>query len=86
MNTYPLFGCVMVAVFNSTSTGHRLGRQAVLRRFGQSGWQQVRDRTKTGIMELFEHPPTAATRLYAETVGHHAERYHARAQRRSSRN
>ena len=78
MNAYPLFGCVMVAVFNSTAGGKRLGRHAVLRQFGQAGWQQVLDRTKTGIMELFEHPPTAATRLYAETVGQHAERYHAR--------
>lgn len=78
MNEYPLFGCVSLAVFNCTEYGKRLGREAVLKRFGTYGWQIVRDRTRTGIMELFQHDPTPETELYAMTVGQHAERYHSR--------
>lgn len=78
VNEYPLFGCVSLAVFNCTEYGRRLGREAVLKRFGKRGWQKVRARTKTGIMELFEHNQIPETELYAATVGKHAERYHSR--------
>jgi len=78
MSDYPKFGNVFVAVFNGTAYGKRLGRSAVVERFGRAGWKRVRERTMTGIMELFQHDPIPETKLYAEIVGQHAERHHAR--------
>ena len=75
---YPRFGSVMMAVFNCTPYGKKLGRKAVLDQFGESGWQKVVVRMKTGIMEIFHHHPIPETKLFTETVGIHAEKYHIR--------
>jgi hypothetical protein len=61
------------AVFNCRDYDKRKGREAVKSSFGEAGWEKVRDRMKSGIMEIFQHPPTPETKLYAETVGHSAD-------------
>jgi hypothetical protein len=62
------------AVFNCRDNDKRKGREAVKEAFGEDGWARVRSSMKSGIMEIFQHPPTPETRLYAETVGHSADR------------
>lgn len=75
---YPRFGNVYLAVFNCTSYGKRIGRRAVVDRYGNAGWKKVKSRMKSGIMEIFSHPPMPETQLYVEVVGKHAEKHHSR--------
>lgn len=77
-NKYPMFGGLFIAVFNCTDIGRRLARKEVIDKYGECGWKKVKERMTSGIMELFHHRQTPETKLYAETVGLHAERYHAK--------
>ena len=81
---YPKFGDVHMAVFNSRPYGKRLGREAVIDKYGQRGWKKVLARMKTGIMEIFHHPAIPETRLFLETVGQHAERFHSKLDKRGT--
>lgn len=62
------------AVFNCREYDKRKGREAVKAKFGEDGWAKVRGKIKTGIMAIFNEPPTRETKLYAETVAASADR------------
>jgi hypothetical protein len=72
-NEFPILGDLYCAVFNCSTHDKRKGREAVITKFGGKGWQKVKDRMRTGIMEIFQHKPTPETNLYALTVGRSAE-------------
>ena len=61
-------GSLFMAVFNCRDHEKRKGREAVLSKFGPTGWQKVLRCKRTGIMEIFHHEATPETRLYAETI------------------
>ena len=64
------------AVFNSTNYDYRLGRKAVLDKFGERGWEKVKKmiREGQGIMAIFHRSPVAESKLFANVVGMSAER------------
>ena len=71
---FPHFGDVRWAVFNCNEYGKRKGREAVKSKYGNRGWKEVKERMKSGIMEIFNHPPTKETVLFANIVGLAAEK------------
>jgi hypothetical protein len=68
------FSDIYFATFNCHDYDKRMGREAVIKKFGKDGWKRVKDHMKTGIMEIFKHNPTPETELYAITVAVYADK------------
>lgn len=77
-------GNLFIAVFNCTKHGQRMGRKAVIERFGDAGWSKVREINKTGIMAMFNVMQTPETKLFAEVVADYAERKHGKFRKQES--
>jgi hypothetical protein len=73
LKKFPYFKSIQFAVFNVNENDIRKGRKAVIEKYGPAGWKNVKDRMKTGIMEIFRHKPTRETKLFAETCGMSAD-------------
>lgn len=72
-NRWPNIGGLYFAIFNCREHHVDKGRVAVLAKYGVADWKLILKCKRSGIMEIFDHPPSHALILFAETVADASE-------------
>ena len=66
-NMFPtVLGSLSFAVFNVHKNEDLAAKSYISKRFGKAAFErEVADKSKSGVMEIFRHPPTLILRRYA---------------------
>lgn len=70
---YPRSGGIFYACFNSIDSDKRSARKAVIAKLGEEAWKRIKRVNKTGLLAMFNVPPTPETELFANEIAKRAE-------------
>jgi hypothetical protein len=72
-NAFPRAGGAFYACFNSTAADQRAGYAAVRKHCGEAAVKRLKRVNKTGLLAMFNVPPTAESRLLVCTIADRVE-------------
>lgn len=55
-------------VFNAREVDVQYARKVILREFGAEAWQSIKARKRTGLMEIFQHPPDGPAERFVKII------------------